>query len=176
MRGDKVSSESLTASKAGRRRRSPVASADRTPIESIMVGQAVTVPSRLGVDSLRELLLSKGLSRVPVVDEDGRAIGIVSLTDLVKESHERQDEPNGVLDASTQRGLPRGMHLAAADKTVADVMSKVVLTLPPSASIAQAAELMVAHHLHGLPVCSKEGIVVGFLSSSDVLAWLAGLR
>lgn len=158
------------------RRREAPTSASGTPIASIMSEKVVTVRPELSVDSLRELLLRQGLSRVPVVDANGHAVGMVSLTDLVVDSHERDDEPQAELDAAARRALPRGTHLASPVKTVADLMSRTVLSLPVSATVAQAAESLVAHHLHGMPVCSADKRVVGFISSSDLLAWLAGLR
>ena len=38
------------------------------------------------------------------------------------------------------------------------------------------AELMVSRHVHGVPVVQKNGELVGFVSTMDVLAWLSGLR
>ena len=143
-----------------------------TRIGAIMSAPAVVVRPEMSIDSLRQLMLDRGLSRIPVVDESGRAVGIVSTTDLVVEEHER----DGELQEETDRQLPRGFHVHDAGKTVGDVMTRNVLTLPESVSITQAAEALVAHHLHGAPVCSHLGTVVGFVSSSDVLAWLAGLR
>lgn len=144
-----------------------------TRIGAIMSAPAVVVRPEMSIDSLRQLMLDRGLSRIPVVDESGRAVGIVSTTDLVVEEHERDGELQEETDV---RQLPRGFHLHETGKSVGDVMTRNVLTLPESVSIAQAAEALVAHHLHGAPVRSHLGTVVGFVSSSDVLAWLAGLR
>jgi CBS domain-containing protein len=146
--------------------------ATKTPISRIMSVPVVTVRPELSLDSLRQLMLVRGLSRVPVVDDAGSPLGIVSTTDLVIEEHDRGDE---IQEETSSPALP-GFHLHADGKSVGDVMSRAVFSLPESASVAQAAEALVAHHLHGAPVRSASGALVGFLSSSDVLAWLAGLR
>lgn len=151
----------------------PVGEAAKTPIAKIMSAPAVTVRPELSLDSLRQLMLDRGLSRIPVVDDAGRPLGIVSTTDLLLEEHERGGETQEEIEPAQ---LPAGFHAHAAGKSVGEVMSRAVLTLPESASVAQAAETLVAHHLHGAPVQSSGGAVVGFVSSSDVLAWLAGLR
>lgn len=151
----------------------PVGTAAKTPIAKIMSAPAVTVRPELSLDSLRQLMLDRGLSRIPVVDDTGRPLGIVSTTDLLLEEHERGGE---IQEEIGPARLPAGFHAHAAGKSVGEVMSRTVLTLPESASVAQAAETLVAHHLHGAPVQSSGGAVVGFVSSSDVLAWLAGLR
>ena len=156
--------------------RSPVPAADRTPITQVMTPflQTVWTTPGVSVESVREAMLKQGISRLPVLDEARKPIGIISVTDLVVDEH----ESGGELQEETERdALPGpGFHVHATGKSVADVMSKSVLTVPESASIAQAAETLVAHHLHGAPVCSESRAMVGFVSSSDILAWLAGLR
>jgi len=164
-----------TAKRTKAARRSPVAAANRIPVRMLMTTPAVTVRPELTLDSLRDLLLRQGLSRVVVVDGAGRAVGMVSLTDLVVEEHQRGDDGERPRRAE-ERALPRGFHVESAEKTVGDVMSPKALTLAETVTVAQAAETLVAHHLHGAPVCSKSGVVIGFVSSTDLLSWLAGLR
>jgi CBS domain-containing protein len=142
------------------------------PVTRIMTAHVITVRPDQGIDEVRNLLLTHGLSRVPVVDDTRRAIGMLSMTDFVTSEHgggaRPQEEP--------ARDLPAGFHLEQPEPSVAKLMTRPVLAIPETASIAQAAEILVAHRLHGAPVTSPSGVVVGFLSSSDVLAWLAGLR
>ncbi len=158
---------------ASRRAASTAAS---TRVVDVMNPEPVTVRPDLELDSLRELFLRRRLSRAPVVDELGRAIGMVSLTDLVEEEHERSGEPQGELDRDERSSLPPGLHIQSQGKTVGEIMSRSVLSLSETASVGQAAETLVANHLHGVPVCKESGVVIGFLSSTDLLAWLAGVR
>jgi len=71
---------------------------------------------------------------------------------------------------------------------VEDVMTRKVFTVPPGASLKQAAQVLVEHGISGLPVIDTENHVLGVLSEADVLqkevgtvqppsplAWLAGL-
>jgi CBS domain-containing protein len=156
--------------------RSPVAAADRTPITQVMTPfpQTVWTTPDVSVESVREAMLKQGISRLPVLDEVRKPIGIISVTDLVVDEHESGGE---IQEEANRDELPGpGFHVHGTGKSVGDVMSKSVLTVPESASVAQAAETLVAHHLHGAPVCSKSRAMVGFVSSSDLLAWLAGLR
>ena len=55
-------------------------------------------------------------------------------------------------------------------------MTPTVLSVPQTATVEQVAELMVSRHVHGLPVVDSKGELAGFVSTMDVLAWLAGLR
>ena len=53
--------------------------------------------------------------------------------------------------------------------TVADFMTRKVITVAPDASLAEAAKLMLDHKISGLPVVDKEGHVVGIVSEHDLL-------
>jgi acetoin utilization protein AcuB len=135
-----------------------------------MTSRPITTRPEQALGQARDLLLSKGLSRMPVVDDSGRAVGMLSVTNLVAAGHARRIESPPHQQEKVSRGsLEQGLR-------VADVMKSHVVAVPESASVTQAAEILVAHGLHGAPVTSPAGVVVGFLSSSDLLAWLAGLR
>src|SRR5689334_25076883 len=94
-------------------------SAAQTPVARIMTADAITVRADLALDTARELLLGSGLSRVPVVDPAGRAIGMLSLADLVVEEHERGGEAQQILER-----LPDGFHVHEEEKSVSDVMTR----------------------------------------------------
>ena len=51
----------------------------------------------------------------------------------------------------------------------ADVMTRRVITVQTSATILEAAQLMLQHHISGLPVLDKDGMVVGMLTEGDLL-------
>lgn len=70
---------------------------------------------------------------------------------------------------------------------IEDIMTREVLTVPPGASLKQAAHLLVEHRISGLPVVDNESRVLGVVSEADVLpkeaaglhaprplAWLTG--
>src|ERR1041385_5448219 len=50
-----------------------------------------------------------------------------------------------------------------------DVMTREVISIPPDATVLQAARLMLQHHISGLPVIDKDGSLVGVLSEGDFL-------
>jgi CBS domain-containing protein len=53
---------------------------------------------------------------------------------------------------------------------VGDVMSREVVTVPPGASLKEAARLLVEHRISGVPVVDNQNHVVGVVSEADVLA------
>ena len=129
--------------------------ADRTLISALMSSNVCCVRESVGVRALAALLIEGGFSGVPVVDEGGKPIGVVSQADLVRHHYE-----NGT--ASHERL-----------STVGDIMTDVSLVLGEGASVSQAAALMAFESIDRIPVVDRSGQVVGVLSSLDVLYWLA---
>jgi CBS domain-containing protein len=136
----------------------PIGPATTTPIRTIMTRDPVTVRPDTGLERVLELFVTRDLGHVPVVDDAGRAIGVVSKTDLVRHQY-------------LQRGAELHQHEAARD-----VMTPVALWLPETASLAEAAKLFAEGRLHAIPVGAADGRVVGVLSVLDLAAWVAGVR
>jgi len=100
-------------------------------------------------------VIEGGFNGVPVVDEGGKPIGIVTQADLVRHHYENE---------------------TASDRTpstVGDIMKDVPFTLNEGASVSQAAALMSLGSMSRIPVVDSMGRVVGILSSLEVLYWLA---
>ncbi len=152
----------------------------RVPVSAIMTSDVVCVQKDLSVEALTTLFLERGFSGAPVVDENGRPIGLVSKTDLVRERHDggglEEREPLCVReDGGVEYELGPGFHaVAIARATVADIMMPIVFAVPENATVAKAAALMAFEGVHRVPVVSLGGQVVGVLSSLDILRWLAG--
>jgi signal transduction histidine kinase/CheY-like chemotaxis protein len=153
-----------------RRRRSTSHSLERLhmAVREVMSCDVVCVFADLGLDTLEELLLDRDLSGVPVIDTDRRLIGYVAMTDIVREHHDRSDDS----EPSDTR-MRWGFHAEAAPRTVADVMSPVAFELPESCSLVTAIEMMTSRHIHRVPVVSDDGVLVGIVTASDVLRFLA---
>ncbi|HEX6765210.1 MAG TPA: CBS domain-containing protein [Polyangiaceae bacterium] len=102
------------------------------------------------VSELVHLLLDEHISGVPVVDAVGRAIGVVSKTDVLRAV--AGDSPYG---------------------TAADLMTPMTLAMPEHASIARAAALMAYERVHRVVIIAPDGGVIGLVSPMDILRWLA---
>jgi CBS domain-containing protein len=157
-------------------------SADTSPISEIMTKDVICVMDDLSVEELMRLFLERGISGVPVVDASGRAVGVVSKTDLVRQCYE---EPRDEEDcrrpalqlhdsAGAEYDLGAGFHdVDLAGALVRDIMTPVAYTLRASTPIAQAAALMAFEGIHRLPITADTGgEIIGLLSALDVLRWL----
>ncbi|HEY5675878.1 MAG TPA: CBS domain-containing protein, partial [Myxococcales bacterium] len=81
--------------------------AAETAVSAIMSRDVVTVRSGTSLESVIELMLARGLSRMPVVDDRQRPVGIISKTDVVEESHDRDD----LEELTGREDQERGFHL-----------------------------------------------------------------
>lgn len=118
------------------------------PIGSIMSRLVECVTASTTIGHVIDLLLGHGYGGVPVVNEVGRAIGIVAKTDLVRRDH-------------------------ALDEPVETIMMPVAFSLPEHASIGRAAALMASEGIHRLPVHDEDGAVVGIVTPLDITRWVA---
>jgi CBS domain-containing protein len=105
------------------------------------------------------------VSAIPVVDADGRLVGIVSEADLLlKEDTHLEGE--GRLFEGRQRRTEREKHVAVV---AAQLMTSPPVTIGPDATLPEAARLMHRHGIKRLAVASAEGRVLGIVSRADLL-------
>jgi len=149
----------------------------RTPISRMMSKDVICVRPDLGIDELYTLFLSRGISGVPVVDEAGAPVGMVSKTDLIRAQREEDDleeVDSGRCRAPTSEmiDMDAGYHVVEPKRgTAGEIMTPVVLMLHESANVGQAASLMAFDGVHRIPIVEDSGRVVGILSPMDILRW-----
>ena len=157
------------------------ADATHVIVFQVMSREVICLKPEASVESLRATLVENGISGAPVVDDSGKVVGIVSITDVVRDQHERGEtmEESEEVRLQSKGGISYspgpGFRMMDPGATVADVMSRKVITIRENTSVAEASELMAKNHVHRLPVVSDKGKVVGLVSSLDILGWVAGL-
>lgn len=149
------------------------------PLTRVMRRDVERVAPDTSLETVTELILRSGAHSLPVVDEAGHVVGIVSKTDVLAD-HQLHGDTQEVERARLRgrRGISwaeAGLHVHDAVPTVCDVMTRSVLMLPQTATVAEACALMSAHHVHGIPVTAEDGRVVGMVESLDILGWVAGV-
>jgi CBS domain-containing protein len=133
-------------------------------VSDLMTSEVATL-QRNEMLSLAEQLMNLGRIRhLPVVDDDGELVGIVSQRDLFH---------SGLL-----RALGHGKHAAARVRDmlpVKEVMSTEVVTTTRDSSLEEAARLMFDKKIGCLPVV-ENGRLVGILTEGDFVAYFAGRK
>jgi CBS domain-containing protein len=142
----------------------------------VMVSPVVTVKLNACVKEVARVLLDQRISAVPVVDDQGKVVGIVSEGDLLHRS-----------EVGTERrrswwllGLTREETLAAEyvkthGRKVADVMTSKVITATPDTPLHEVAGLMETNSVKRVPIV-KDGQLVGIVSRANLVQAVASAR
>jgi CBS domain-containing protein len=135
-------------------------------VEAVMTGQVVTARPATPFQELVRLLEQCHISALPVVDDSGRLVGIVSEADLlIKEGY-----PHGATDASPIDAARDRKRLdKAAGTRAAEVMATPVSTVPLGMLVADTVRLMLRLGVKRLPVVDARGGLAGIVTRSDLL-------
>lgn len=129
--------------------------ADQIPVRRIMSRDVVCAREDLDASALIDLMVRRRIGCVPVVDERGRPIGMVTKTDVVEQQ------------------LAAVLHHAPAAATAGELMMPLAITLDEHATLAHAAAMMSVEDFHHVAIVSDGGALIGVVSTMDIVRWLA---
>ncbi|MFI9811269.1 CBS domain-containing protein [Saccharothrix variisporea] len=137
-------------------------------IQTVMTREVVTVRPDAAFKEIVERLAAGSFSAVPVVDDDGRPIGVVSEADLLPKEEFRGgvDDRPGVLAGRAPRRRWRQAHGVTAQ----DLMTAPVRTTTPTTRLSDAAGQLAESGVRRLFVVDRDGRLVGVLSRRDLLS------
>jgi CBS-domain-containing membrane protein len=142
-------------------------------VQDIMTRDVVAVQPSTPVTAVARLFREHSISGMPVVDEEGKVVGIITELDLIAR-HARPHFPSYVafLDSiiyleSTKRYRESMRHILAT--TAGELMSAPVHTVSPDMDIQDLASTMVEHRWNPFPVLDEEGRMIGIVSHTDLL-------
>jgi len=148
-------------------------------VSDIMDRDPVTASPRDDVASLIKLIREHELPGVPVVDDDGLLVGIVTENDLVlREDDAALHLPHyieifgGIVFLEPLKHLEEKMRKAFAN-SVEEMMTADVDTISPDASVHEAARLISSTGHNRLPVTDEDGKLVGVVTRVDALEALS---
>ena len=134
-------------------------------VRDVMSRPAVTVRADASLKEATTLLDVRSLTTLPVVDSEGRVLGIVSEADLITGMVPRDTRLHMVPSATETHTLPPG--------SVGEVMNLHPMTVNEDTDLAEAADLMTTTGVKSLPVLDHRRHVVGVVSRRDVIHLLA---
>lgn len=141
-------------------------------VSEVMNADVITVGPETSVRAVARLLSRHRITAVPVVDETGTPLGIVSESDLMPRSEaEREQRRSWWLRLLAEGEELNDQYLAEIEKhsqTVREVMSAPVITVPEAASLGEIADVLWANRINRVPVM-RDGRIVGIVSRSDLI-------
>lgn len=139
----------------------------RIRVHQIMHTPVITIhPEALAADAA-ELMKVRKLRRVPVVDENGYLVGIVTDADV------REAEAAESIYSHLEPGIEEEW------LAIADIMTRDVITIQPDATVGQLVMLMIKHKIGGIPVVQPHAAfpnrleLVGIVTETDIFEMIA---
>lgn len=140
-------------------------------VEEIMTKDVITVSPKTPIHEAAQLMIDHGVSGLPVVDDAGSVVGIVSEGDLILREKPRERAPWWRLFFGDAEQLARE-YQKAHGMTVGEVMTRSLIAVSPDFPIESAALILDQHRIRRVPVVA-EGQLLGILSRGDLIKALA---
>ncbi len=139
----------------------------------VMTTEVIAVAPTTSVEQVAKLLAERGISAVPVVDGDHRVIGMVSEGDLL---HRREigteRRRSWWLDMVASTNQAAGDYIKSHSTNVQDVMTRDVISITETTSVADIALLLESNRIKRVPVV-RDGKLVGIVSRANLVRALA---
>lgn len=156
--------------------------------KDIMNPNLITVRDDMTVHGLSELLTEKMISGAPVMNAEGKLVGVVSHTDIIRQNERRDrfakdrkvpeyyEAPNYYLHGWEGRINPEdfnALHVEEDDGyLVRDIMTPMVFEVDQDTPIGEVADRMLRGRIHRLLV-TRRGQAVGIITTMDMLKAIA---
>jgi CBS domain-containing protein len=140
-------------------------------IEEIMTRDVITVRPTTPIHTAARLMVEHRVSGLPVVDDDGKLVGIISDGDLILRQRRRAERPWWRAFFENGEQLARE-YQKATGTTVGEVMTRSVVSISPVWGIEMAATILQNRRIRRLPVV-RDGQLVGIVSRADLIRALA---
>ena len=153
---------------------------DKT-VRDVMSPEVITVRDRMNAEQLAACFEENDISGAPVIDDDGKLVGVVSVKDLVRSvvpsgatAPDRSDPAYFLREWEDQFNPEdvKQLRVVDAEVTAADLMSGAVVSIPEDATTASCARKMMDHRVHRLLVTRGEELL-GIVTSFDLLGLVA---
>ena len=135
-------------------------------VEDVMTRRVVTARTDSDIRDVSALLSENRISGLPVVDERGHVVGVVSEADLLslagmERGHSFKDIVKHILGESVPR--------RKQGSRVGEIMSSPALTTRPETDIRDVAKILESKGIKRLPVVDEENRLVGIVSRGDIV-------
>jgi len=140
----------------------------------VMVAPIITVKPTASVRDAAEMLVENRISGLPVVDDDGKLVGVVSEGDLLHRVEAGTDRRRSWwLQLITGDTRLASEYIGAHARKVADVMSRRVITAPPETPLSEIAIRMEKNAINRVPIVDSDGQLVGIVSRANLVQAIA---
>ncbi|MFD0265592.1 CBS domain-containing protein [Streptomyces sp. NPDC127106] len=133
-------------------------------VADVMTTKVIAVTPATGFKDIVSAMQRWKVSALPVIEGEGRVVGVVSEADLLHEGEFHEQHPR-LIDRMRRLGDTAGSGSTRAE----DLMTTPAITIRPDATLPRAARLMADRHVKRLPVVDADGTLRGIVSRADLL-------
>ena len=142
-------------------------------VKDIMVKKVITIQKDASVEELSELLVKNRISGVPVIDGDGKLVGIATEGDLIiKDSDLHFPRYFKLLDSiiylESLNKFKKSLKKFLGTK-VEDVMTAEIKTVKEETPVGEAANIMIKYNINRVPVLDSKDELVGIVTRADIV-------
>jgi len=141
-------------------------------VREVMTTEVVVARPETSLPELVELMVTRNVTGLPVVDSERRVVGVVTEADLLARQAYTDEEPPRrllALVAELLRGSTDQWAEKASGLTAGEIMTTPARTLAGWRSLRSAATVMLRHGVKRLPIVDRDGRLVGIVSRRDLL-------
>ena len=144
----------------------------------LMSANPISLERDASVHEAVALMTDRNFDSAPVIDENGRPIGVVTVTDVLVHDREyarylKTGDVTARSDAKVHQSLPDDFSIEIVDRTrVDEIMTPAVFTVSADTPAPVAVRKMLELKVHHLFVADRDGTLVGVISSCDVIRCL----
>ena len=146
-------------------------------VAEIMTTDPVTVSPKTSLQEAIQILADREISGLPVVDDRGKLVGVISETDLTWQATGVDAPPyimflDSVIYLQNPAKHNQEVHKALG-QTVEEAMSGRLTTVKGSQLVREAAQIMHEKKLRRLPVVDDDSKLIGMITQGDVIRMMA---
>ncbi len=142
-------------------------------VKDIMVKEVITIQKDASVEELSELLIKNKISGVPVIDNDGKLVGIATEGDLIiKDSDLHFPRYFKLLDSiiylESLNKFKKSLKKFLGTK-VEDVMTAKIKTVKEDSTVGDAANMMIKYNINRVRVLDSKDDLAGIVTRADIV-------
>jgi CBS domain-containing protein len=147
----------------------------RLRVKDMLTKAVVAVNAEDTVQEALRFMVENRVSALPVVNVNEVCVGILSATDLIGLTRDLNDELSQMdaVEFTPQRLIDQLAEQDFGRRRVHELMTEVVETIGPEATLVEAARAMLRQQVHRLPVVNERRRLIGIISTTDIVAAFA---
>jgi len=138
-------------------------------LKDLMTKEVICISPEASLKEAGEVFKKNRISGVHVVDEDGKIIGVVTITDMLKTLGKIYKLKESEMDSQADFRLSEMYEKEKQNAKVKDLMSRKIHVLVEDSSIEEVMRLVFQVKVHTIPVTDLEGHLVGIIGRRDLV-------